>query len=74
MMDEHEHEQPEDGDKLIVSSRSQREEVSPLMIGIDSQSDTTLAQLTDRDKIFAILASSSGNLVEWFDFYIYAFT
>ena len=27
-----------------------------------------------RRRIFAIMAASSGNLVEWFDFYIYAFT
>ncbi len=27
----------------------------------------------DRSKIAAIIAASSGNLVEWFDFYIYAF-
>ncbi len=26
-----------------------------------------------RERIFAIFAASSGNLVEWFDFYIYAF-
>jgi MHS family alpha-ketoglutarate permease-like MFS transporter len=26
-----------------------------------------------RKRIFAIMAASSGNLVEWFDFYIYAF-
>ena len=26
-----------------------------------------------RSRIFAIIAASSGNLVEWFDFYIYAF-
>ncbi len=26
-----------------------------------------------RKRIFAIIAASSGNLVEWFDFYIYAF-
>lgn len=25
-------------------------------------------------RIFAIIAVSSGNLVEWFDFYVYAFT
>jgi MHS family alpha-ketoglutarate permease-like MFS transporter len=30
--------------------------------------------LTDRQRIFAIVGASSGNLVEWFDFYIYAFT
>ncbi|GAB3626847.1 alpha-ketoglutarate permease [Pandoraea terrae] len=27
----------------------------------------------ERKRIFAIVAASSGNLVEWFDFYIYAF-
>ena len=26
-----------------------------------------------RHRIFAIVAASSGNLVEWFDFYVYAF-
>ncbi|TXI79375.1 MAG: alpha-ketoglutarate permease, partial [Cupriavidus sp.] len=26
-----------------------------------------------RKRVFAIVAASSGNLVEWFDFYIYAF-
>src|SRR5215207_1786089 len=26
-----------------------------------------------RKRIFAIVAASSGNLVEWFDFYVYAF-
>jgi MHS family alpha-ketoglutarate permease-like MFS transporter len=27
-----------------------------------------------RQRVFAIMAASSGNLVEWFDFYTYAFT
>jgi MHS family dicarboxylic acid transporter PcaT-like MFS transporter len=27
-----------------------------------------------RRRVFAIMAASSGNLVEWFDFYVYAFT
>jgi len=27
-----------------------------------------------RKRIFAIMAASSGNLVEWFDFYVYSFT
>lgn len=27
-----------------------------------------------RNRIFAIVGASSGNLVEWFDFYVYAFT
>ncbi|HEY4316706.1 MAG TPA: MFS family transporter [Herbaspirillum sp.] len=28
----------------------------------------------DRRRIFAILGASSGNLVEWFDFYVYSFS
>ncbi|MGN7123810.1 MFS family transporter [Methylorubrum thiocyanatum] len=32
------------------------------------------ATTTDRQKIKAIMAASSGNLVEWYDFYAYAFT
>lgn len=31
-------------------------------------------ELTRAEKIRSIIAASSGNLVEWFDFYIYAFT
>ena len=27
-----------------------------------------------RERVFAIVAASSGNLVEWFDFYVYAFS
>ena len=27
-----------------------------------------------RRRIFAIVGASSGNLVEWYDFYIYAFS
>ena len=27
-----------------------------------------------RNRVFAIMAASSGNLVEWFDFYVYAFS
>jgi metabolite-proton symporter len=30
--------------------------------------------LERRQRIYAIVASSSGNLVEWYDFYVYAFT
>lgn len=33
----------------------------------------TSAPLNDRQRIKAILASSSGNLVEWYDFYVYSF-
>src|SRR4051812_39993740 len=31
-------------------------------------------QLTSRQRIFAIVGASSGNLVEWFDFYVYSFS
>jgi MHS family alpha-ketoglutarate permease-like MFS transporter len=34
----------------------------------------TTQELTPRQRIVAIVGASSGNLVEWFDFYIYAFT
>src|SRR5688572_15945627 len=33
-----------------------------------------LASLTHRQRIRAIVAGSAGNLIEWYDFYIYAFT
>src|SRR5206468_11637329 len=32
-----------------------------------------IRNLTSRQRIFAIVGASSGNLVEWFDFYIYSF-
>lgn len=31
------------------------------------------ADMTPRERVFAIVGASSGNLVEWFDFYIYSF-
>ena len=37
---------------------------------------TTTAHYTGEERskrIFAIVGASSGNLVEWFDFYVYAF-
>ncbi|TWG87531.1 MHS family alpha-ketoglutarate permease-like MFS transporter [Cupriavidus gilardii J11] len=34
---------------------------------------TALGNDDSRKRVFAIVAASSGNLVEWFDFYIYAF-
>jgi MHS family alpha-ketoglutarate permease-like MFS transporter len=33
-----------------------------------------IAAMSTRSRIFAIVGSSSGNLVEWYDFYTYAFT
>ncbi|SEB21869.1 MFS family transporter [Variovorax sp. YR216] len=38
-----------------------------------SVNDTPYTFEESRKRIFAIFAASSGNLVEWFDFYIYAF-
>jgi len=32
-----------------------------------------LKEVSNRQRIFAILGASSGNLVEWFDFYVYSF-
>lgn len=47
------------------------------MANLDAGSPTALPHYTAeerRHRIFAIVAASSGNLVEWFDFYVYAFT
>ena len=44
---------------------------------MDAVASGTIGQYTfaeKRQRIFAIMAASSGNLVEWFDFYVYAFT
>ncbi len=38
------------------------------------KSETTLAPHDTKKRIFAIIASASGNLVEWYDFYVYSFT
>jgi MHS family alpha-ketoglutarate permease-like MFS transporter len=38
----------------------------------DSIKESTM-DLTPRQRVFAIIGASSGNLVEWFDFYIYSF-
>src|SRR6516225_2140848 len=41
---------------------------------MDVQTDpTTLSAQDTRRRVFAIVGASSGNLVEWFDFYIYSF-
>ncbi|MGC3982042.1 MAG: MFS family transporter [Steroidobacteraceae bacterium] len=40
---------------------------------MDSQSPTEIDALDNRKRIKAIIASSSGNLVEWYDFYVYSF-
>ncbi|GAA5094599.1 MFS family transporter [Bartonella acomydis] len=38
------------------------------------ENETTLAPHDTRKRIFAIVSSASGNLVEWYDFYVYSFT
>ncbi|EJF86370.1 MFS family transporter [Candidatus Bartonella washoeensis] len=38
------------------------------------ENETTLAPHDTRKRIFAIISSASGNLVEWYDFYVYSFT
>jgi MHS family dicarboxylic acid transporter PcaT-like MFS transporter len=44
---------------------------------MDTAENVNLGQYSFEEKrrrVFAIMAASSGNLVEWFDFYVYAFT
>jgi MHS family alpha-ketoglutarate permease-like MFS transporter len=43
------------------------------MEAVNTSESHALEQLTSRQRIFAIVGASSGNLVEWFDFYIYSF-
>ncbi|UNE53660.1 MFS family transporter [Bartonella machadoae] len=38
------------------------------------KNETTLAPHDTEKRIFAIISSASGNLVEWYDFYAYSFT
>ena len=45
---------------------------NPAAVATDSKSQYTATET--RQRIFSIVAASSGNLVEWFDFYVYAFT
>src|SRR5579875_4095844 len=43
------------------------------MTARDSTDAHYIENLTPRQRIVAIVGASSGNLVEWFDFYIYSF-
>jgi MHS family alpha-ketoglutarate permease-like MFS transporter len=43
------------------------------MTTADTTDAHAIADLTPRQRVFAIIGASSGNLVEWFDFYIYSF-
>ncbi|WP_455476670.1 MFS family transporter [Bartonella sp. B41] len=38
------------------------------------ENEATLAQHDTRKRILSIVSSASGNLVEWYDFYVYSFT
>jgi MHS family alpha-ketoglutarate permease-like MFS transporter len=40
---------------------------------MDSTDAQAIQDLTSRQRVIAIIGASSGNLVEWFDFYIYSF-
>src|SRR4051794_41037569 len=61
-------------------NRRRVENVRPLLHGdtaMDAAAQTVPPHYSFEEKrrrIFAIMAASSGNLVEWFDFYVYAFT
>lgn len=39
----------------------------------ERQPEATAGAITTRQRIWAIVGASSGNLVEWFDFYVYSF-
>ena len=43
------------------------------MTTTDSAEAQAIRDLTPRQRIVAIVGASSGNLVEWFDFYVYSF-
>jgi MHS family alpha-ketoglutarate permease-like MFS transporter len=43
------------------------------MTTTDTAQAQAIQNLTSRQRVFAIIGASSGNLVEWFDFYIYSF-
>lgn len=45
---------------------------TPAAVKTESPPEYTASET--RQRIFSIVAASSGNLVEWFDFYVYAFT
>ncbi|MFD1802267.1 MFS family transporter [Mixta tenebrionis] len=40
---------------------------------VTNQKQSGLAAASDKKRISAIIGASSGNLVEWFDFYVYSF-
>ncbi len=43
-------------------------------MGAAGKPDATTAGLTNSGRLRAIIAGSAGNLIEWYDFYVYAFT
>ncbi|MCZ2328645.1 MFS family transporter [Bartonella sp. F02] len=38
------------------------------------ENETQIVQSDTRKRVFSIISSASGNLVEWYDFYVYSFT
>jgi MHS family alpha-ketoglutarate permease-like MFS transporter len=61
----------ESGGFAAVPAKQQRQRKRPTM---DVQADQAVLSPHDtRRRILAIVGASSGNLVEWFDFYIYSF-
>lgn len=40
---------------------------------MNPQSATPKNDIDSKHRVFAIIGASSGNLVEWFDFYVYSF-
>lgn len=40
----------------------------------EAQGQRSTENLTARERIVAVMAGSAGNLIEWYDFYVYAFT
>lgn len=40
---------------------------------MNPQSATPKNDIDNKHRVFAIIGASSGNLVEWFDFYVYSF-
>jgi MHS family alpha-ketoglutarate permease-like MFS transporter len=43
-------------------------------IAAPAKAEQAEPSLTDKKRLAAILAGSAGNLIEWYDFYVYAFT
>ena len=56
-----------------MASSSDPGEVMPANDPASPDDPPVMGRLSTRETVWAIIKASSGNLVEWFDFYIYAF-